>query len=41
MSPRSLRRRGWGFWVLLRVVFEKELELELELEWERVCGKEE
>ena len=38
MSPRSLRRRGWGFWVLLRVVFEKE---ELELEGERVCGKEE
>jgi hypothetical protein len=40
VSPRSLRRRGWGFWVLLRVVFEKE-ELELELEWERVRGKEE
>ena len=42
MSSRLPRRRGWGFWVLLRVVFEKEeLELELELEWERVCGKEE
>ena len=41
MSLRSLRRHGWGFWVLLRVVFEEELELELELEWERVCGKEE
>jgi hypothetical protein len=35
-----VRRSGWGFWVLLRVVFEKELE------WERVrafvvTGKEE
>jgi hypothetical protein len=38
VSPRSLRRRGWGFWVSLRVDFEKE---ELELEWERVRGKEE
>jgi hypothetical protein len=36
MSLRSLRRSGWRFWVLLRVVFKKE-----ELEWERVRGKEE